>query len=312
MAQFRQNTGRTIAGFVLASSMLAAPASAQVRPSRLPQLISPPPAGHAVPRDWPSGQYDDFVELVVSPSGDVIGCRVTWSSAPISYSAATCQQLQRDKFSPAIDADGKPAYGMVSMSFSWPLNANTKSPVMVDIDLSVERLPSGASIHPVSKLSLTVDADGHIEHCDLAGTSGLTALDISACKIGPTRATIHLIKNDAGIPVRSVQELLVGFGTYVSPIFKRSQQYAALGDAGPYFPDKAVRFNASGYATLDCVASPAGELTKCEVVEETPLGFAFGIAALKMVQDKWMKAPPGPGGHVLLRIDFPPSRHFLR
>lgn len=49
-----------------------------------------------------------------------------------------------------------------------------------------------------------------------------------------------------------------------------------------YYPAAAARANISGRAVLDCLVQAGGLLGDCKVVSETPLGWNFGEAALKM------------------------------
>ena len=54
------------------------------------------------------------------------------------------------------------------------------------------------------------------------------------------------------------------------------------GGLARYYPDLAVRTNVEGYVLLRCGVKPPGRLDNCEVVKETPPGFGFGEAALRM------------------------------
>ena len=49
-----------------------------------------------------------------------------------------------------------------------------------------------------------------------------------------------------------------------------------------YYPKSAAERSIPGRAILDCDISGAGALEHCRVVEETPVGFEFGEAALKL------------------------------
>jgi hypothetical protein len=311
MPQFSRADGRLIALAFLAISLPSGQAMAQSHPAQLARLASPPPAGHAVPTHW-VGPYSDYVELTISPVGKVITCSIRWSTLSAPLNASICSELRQDSFIPAVDESGTSVYGRIASTYSWSMEKpwshpnSIQGPTVVDVDLSVDKLPSGAPTHPVSDISLTVGPDGKVERCDLNKSSGFPPLDAAACKVGPANFDIRAMKDETGNPVRSVQELIVGFGAYSKGVFKREPRYANLGDPGPYYPERALRNDISGYATVDCLASPEGNLTKCVVVEEEPADIGFGVTTLLMAHDRWMKVAPGVGGHVLLRVDFPP------
>jgi protein TonB len=48
------------------------------------------------------------------------------------------------------------------------------------------------------------------------------------------------------------------------------------------YPTRALRNNVEGRATLRCRVTDAGALTDCSVTSETPHGYGFGNAALKL------------------------------
>lgn len=73
--------------------------------------------------------------------------------------------------------------------------------------------------------------------------------------------------------------------------------YRRLGGPGPYYPEAADRAGVGGEATLECL-TPAGggRLTQCRLIGETPQLYNFGAAAMKMAEEGWIKAAPGPDG----------------
>ena len=65
-----------------------------------------------------------------------------------------------------------------------------------------------------------------------------------------------------------------------------SPNYAGLDVAAfamRFYPAPAVEAAQSGSAVLECEAGPASRPVNCTVVEETPGGFYFGAASLRMV-----------------------------
>lgn len=49
-----------------------------------------------------------------------------------------------------------------------------------------------------------------------------------------------------------------------------------------FYPDRAMRQNVEGGATLACQVSAAGSLRDCRIAAESPTGYGFGAAALKL------------------------------
>lgn len=49
-----------------------------------------------------------------------------------------------------------------------------------------------------------------------------------------------------------------------------------------FYPTKALRAEIEGKATTNCIIAQNGTLADCAVIEEVPLGCAFGDAALKL------------------------------
>jgi tetratricopeptide (TPR) repeat protein len=73
-----------------------------------------------------------------------------------------------------------------------------------------------------------------------------------------------------------------------------------------YEPDKAYRNGVDGKATLRCRESPTGELSDCSVVSESPTGFNFGDASLKLVKRGALNQPRQAGEAAReVRFDVP-------
>lgn len=60
--------------------------------------------------------------------------------------------------------------------------------------------------------------------------------------------------------------------------------WAARGSVGRVYPERAVRARVSGEARLRCRVETGGRLSQCKVVSESPQGFGFGQAALRLAQ----------------------------
>jgi tetratricopeptide (TPR) repeat protein len=78
----------------------------------------------------------------------------------------------------------------------------------------------------------------------------------------------------------------------------------SFGTAGPYEPERAARYGVDGKATLQCTEDPKGRFSDCSVVSETPTGFAFGFASLKMVKARALSLRPMAPGEQAREVRF--------
>ena len=76
--------------------------------------------------------------------------------------------------------------------------------------------------------------------------------------------------------------------------FQPPKRYRELGVAGPYYPERAMRFEVGGEAVLDCRVEADSRLRDCKLVDVRPVDFGFEEAALRMIIDGWMRAGPVP------------------
>ena len=53
-------------------------------------------------------------------------------------------------------------------------------------------------------------------------------------------------------------------------------------DLTQYYPEAAQREALDGRATISCAVSEAGDVERCSVISESPEGYGFGQAALKL------------------------------
>jgi hypothetical protein len=91
-----------------------------------------------------------------------------------------------------------------------------------------------------------------------------------------------------------------------APLAPSERQYAHLGPAGPYFPDRAFRNNQSGEGRLRCTAGVDGDLQGCVEVYERPSGSDFSVAARILADRKRLRAvgAPAVGESIVVRVPF--------
>ncbi|PZQ57355.1 MAG: hypothetical protein DI570_19800 [Phenylobacterium zucineum] len=154
-----------------------------------------------------------------------------------------------------------------------------------------ERLVEG-----VAQLRCGVAADRALADCLVASESpegmgvGAAALSLAPKFQMTPEAASKLARGRITVPIRFKE---------ASPSppprmarFKTTPAYAHLGDAGPYYPDRAARAGVTGVVLMDCVVLPSGRLDKCETAAVSPRDFGFELAAAKMAEQGWMMAGP--------------------
>jgi TonB family protein len=279
-----------------------------------PQMVSPPPAPKGIPPTAleREGGVDIILRVKISPKGEVEQCSPIVLSSYPDFDLRVCDRVTRSTFKPGTDADGAPIYGITTLQIHFEKGAADERVISPDLDLTLDHMPADSSVHPKAQVAILVDPEGHVEDCRVFRPSGVAAVDSQTCKVATATAPFEPVRDDTGRAVRSVQAITVGFGAYAKVIFKRDSAYAALGPAGPFSPERAQRLGVSGYAILDCASNADGALTNCLTKDEAPAGYGFGPAARLMALRGWMKAAPGSGKDVVVRVEFPSQAHFRR
>ncbi|WP_284358428.1 energy transducer TonB [Candidatus Phycosocius spiralis] len=65
------------------------------------------------------------------------------------------------------------------------------------------------------------------------------------------------------------------------------------------YPPKALRAGIDGWVMLQCSVRKTGQFEKCTILEEKPLGYGFGAAALAFGPDYWINLKDPRAGALL-------------
>lgn len=137
-----------------------------------------------LPSDFPRRALADNrqgrvkIELAISPTGIVEGCRVLESSAHADLDAESCKiAANKAKFGPALDVTGQPTVGRVQTELNWRIpgvGSTQPLPVIPTLPpLPKESRPKAGN----TTVSFIVAADGSLTECQ-----GQTTMDIKVFK----------------------------------------------------------------------------------------------------------------------------------
>lgn len=106
------------------------------------------------------------IELAVSATGTLQGCKVIESSTHEDLDKASCKKAsERARFQPALDIAGQPTNGRTQIELNWRVPGEPGSPI-IPLVIPSSALPKAGT----STLSFTVTADGSITDCSAETT----------------------------------------------------------------------------------------------------------------------------------------------
>lgn len=119
----------------------------------------------AFEREW---QGTTNFDVIVGPDGRSTDCRIVKSSGYDVLDRQTCWvAMKRARFTPAIGADGRRAFGVYRSQVVWsrPDRAGLQRDLGPDLEVSVNQLPAGTTGPAAVKLAYFVDATGNPSAC---------------------------------------------------------------------------------------------------------------------------------------------------
>jgi len=151
------------------------------------------------------------VDILIDPTGKAQTCTVMGSSGSSDLDVRTCAAaIQRGRFTPAMDAAGRPTYGIYRFRAVWELAGNDTRMPPPDVTLEVPTLPGGKRTLSVS-LGYAVDETGQIVGCRVLRSSGYPAYDAAACAAMPQRYRFAPAKDKSGKAWGVIRTQFVGF-----------------------------------------------------------------------------------------------------
>jgi hypothetical protein len=160
--------------------------------------------------------------LTVDPTGRIIHCDVVVPSGNPKFDVDGCKLYLGIKGRPALGGDGKPTYGTISSEITF-LKDGGLSPVSVDMQLVVDRLPDPGAPFARRFASLIIDPTGKVLTCRtmLYGRTSPDALDRALCKVAATTVAFKPVLDVADKPTQSVQAFAVEFTTKDAPVVRQ-------------------------------------------------------------------------------------------
>ena len=206
-----------------------------VAPARRPELLRRHFIDYFTPADYPAGALQPDANsnvgfrLDISPDGRVTNCTITVRSVSPALDQATCHVLmERARYRPARDVDGRPVVGTDRGMVDWYLPAApgasprilalAPAPMAVPLGappppgfgspsgrpervranmnsyFSVDDYPAAAlraNAQGTTEVRVTVGPDGRVSGCVVTETSGSSALDAATCRILRSRARYY-------------------------------------------------------------------------------------------------------------------------
>jgi TonB family protein len=135
------------------------------------------------------------VRFLINAAGAVSQCNVASTSGSAALDARSCEiVMQRFRFKPASDANGKAVEEWRSQKVSWKLPA-----------AAATAAASGyTSARLKAEVRVDVAKDGGVESCEVITSSGDRKFDATACAVLTRTTKLEPKRNEKGRPMRTV------------------------------------------------------------------------------------------------------------
>jgi hypothetical protein len=151
----------------------------------------------------------------VAPDGTALRCTTPGQS---DLETKVCALIMKGaRFTPASDADGRPAFAVHEGVSSFLIPGGPRRPDRARLAVTVERLPHDAASPAYASVAFLVDAAGAISQCAAVAAGGgrrfqsVPALAPQACEAAARGYRARPARDAAGEAVASVQSLTVRF-----------------------------------------------------------------------------------------------------
>lgn len=151
----------------------------------------------------------------VSPDGTALRCE---PQSKTELDLRVCELvMERARFAPATDEQGRPAFGLYEGVASFLMPGNSRRPDRAKLAFPIDRLPGDVASPAYAKVAFIVDSAGAISHCASMAEERrrsfhtIEALGPDACARLTKDYRPAPARNAAGDPVTSVQSIVVRF-----------------------------------------------------------------------------------------------------
>jgi hypothetical protein len=153
------------------------------------------------------------VRVTVSPGGVPVGCERAFLNGPASNVDAFCSMLRKQvRFKPAVNASGRPEYGVVYLWSHWSQRRWTGSKVPtwnpVDLALVTNKMPKGSAEGSMFRLMVQVSPRGALETCAVQGSRTPDQVVDLLCREAAAEPILTAL-NEEGTAISSIQEFIV-------------------------------------------------------------------------------------------------------
>lgn len=278
-----------------------------VRCRNFEETIGPPPQWRAAPTPAevraaypPAALARDLqgyarLDCAITRAGGLADCRVVAETLPGESFGSAALGLTKLFRLPPQDGDSRQAF---SVAFDGQVGRARRVG-------QVSWASPGTPIRPVetvqgqAQVRCKVAAAGRLQACELIGP---VPADPEIARLAVANLDVVAVEpwtDEGRSTVGSTVEIVLSTGPFAEPSivldpviphsvpaqvidYRPLTQLRSKVDIGQYYPDRAQRMEVQGRTILTCSSVKDEHLDGCQVTEETPPGYDFGVAAIKM------------------------------